>query len=217
MSAAGAPVRRYGWIVGVAAVIAIVYVSIDTLGRDTAGGRGLAQGARMPPFAVPLATGALQGDANVATKPRQGAAGDRPACAVRGPQILNVCQLWERGPVVLAFLATRGGTCIEQLDGIERVAPRFAGVQFAAVGVRGKRATLRDLVRRHGWTFPVGYDADGVVSNIYGVSGCPQITFAEPGGRVGATTFGRLSDRDLTEAVARLVAGARRRGWEPPP
>ena len=39
---------------------------------------------------------------NVATKAGQGDAGNVPACSVRRPDVLNVCALWERGPVVLA-------------------------------------------------------------------------------------------------------------------
>ena len=73
-------------------------------------------GLQLPPFAAPLALGPLDGDVNVARKPDQGAAGKRPACTVRGPGILNSCELGERGPFALAFLATRGAQCTRELD-----------------------------------------------------------------------------------------------------
>jgi hypothetical protein len=170
----------------------------------------------MAPFAAPLALGPVDGDVNVARRRGQGAAGARPACEVRGPGILNVCALWERGPVVLAFLATRGARCTGELDALERERARHPGVQFAAVAIRGDRGELRALVRRHRWRFPVGWDRDGILANVYGVAVCPQLTFALPGGRVTATTLGELRAAALDRRVAALERAARARGWRPP-
>ena len=214
------PPQRASWIVGTLIVAALIYISLNTLqtvGSDEAvGSRGLPAGRPMPPFAMPLALSSLEGDANVARKPNSGEAGARPACEVRSAQILNVCELAEKGPVVLAFLATRGSQCTRQLDVMERARSRFPGVQFAAVGLRGDRDDLRKLVSRRGWRFPVGYDADGVVANLYGVSVCPTVTFAYPGGIAMRTTVGLLDERGLRLVLRRLVAGSRDRGWTPP-
>ena len=114
--------RRYGWFLAIAAVALIVYVSLNTLRSDHVGSEGLKAGSRLPPFAAPLALGSLDGDVNVARKAGQGSAGDRPACSVRGPGILNSCELGERGPFVLAFMATRGAQCTRELDAMERAA-----------------------------------------------------------------------------------------------
>ena len=78
--------------------------------------RGVDPGHRLPPFAMPLALGRLDADANVATRAGQGQRGRRAACDVRGPGILNICQLEAGAPVVLAFVATRAGSCAAQLD-----------------------------------------------------------------------------------------------------
>src|SRR5699024_8927597 len=123
---------------------------------------------------------------------------------------------WERGPVALAFLATRGGDCTRTLDRLERVRRGFPGVQVAAVSVRGDRTGLRRMIAEHGWRFPVGYDRDGAVANLYGVAVCPQVTFAYPGGEVRATTIGEQSAAGLRDSLRRLVAGARERGWRAP-
>ena len=139
-----------------------------------------------------------------------------PACSVRGPEVLNVCQLAERGPVVLAFLATRSGKCTRQLDVLERLRGDFPGVQFAAVGIRGNRGDLRADVRRRGWGFPVGYDHDGVVANLYAVSVCPTVTFAYPGGIVMRTTLGLVGEAGLRADLRALVRASRERGWTPP-
>ena len=166
--------RRYGWLVGIVALAAMAWILVNTLRTEGVSSSGVQPGAKLPPFAVPLALSDLEGDANVARRADSGPAGRRPACAVRGAQILNVCQLAERGPVVLAFLATRGGNCTAALDRLEQVRGEFPGVQVAAVSVRGDRSDLRRLIRDHGWGFPVGYDRDGAVANLYGVAVCPR-------------------------------------------
>ena len=84
------------WIVGVVVLLAIAYITLNTLRTEAPGSRGVAPGSQLPPFAAPLATSRLEGDANVATKPGSGDKGARPACAVRGPDIVNSCALAER-------------------------------------------------------------------------------------------------------------------------
>ena len=148
-------------------------------------------GHKLAPFAAPDALGPLDGDANVATRKSAGTqAGKRYACLVRGPGIVNVCQLAERGPVVLAFVAARGGRCVSELDTIERIRHAYPRVQFAAVAIKGDRNDLRKTIRSHGWGFPVAYDRDGVLANIYHVAVCPQITLADRGGKVRQTLIG---------------------------
>ncbi|QEC50170.1 hypothetical protein FSW04_23050 [Baekduia soli] len=203
----GSGTPRYVWVVGVAAVVLVAALVVSTLSQGTRrGARGVPDGQVVPPFAVPLALSDLDGDANLATHAGDGAAGARPACSVRGPRVLNGCALGERGPFVLAFFATRGSRCVRQLDTMEQVRRRVPGVAFAAIAIRGDRPTLRAIVRRHGWGFPVGYDRDGGLSNAYHVQVCPQLTFAARGGRVVATTFGVLGAADLTTR-ARALAG----------
>jgi hypothetical protein len=167
----------------------------------------------MPPFAMPLAQSRSDKDANVATRSKEGnPLGSRPACEVRGPDILNSCELAEQGPVVLAFMAVRGGDrCIRQLDTIERVRRRFPQVRFAAISIRGDHGQLRKLVREHRWRFPVGFDRDGVVSNVYGVPVCPMIVFAHRGGVTQRTTIGTLDARQLDTQVRRLLRADARR------
>jgi hypothetical protein len=207
---------RYGWFVGVVLVLVIAYVTLNTARSNGPGSTGVRAGDPMPPFAAPLATGTVIGDVNVARRSGQGAAGARPACRVRGAGILNVCALWERGPVVLAFLATRGARCTAELDTLDRVRAAHPGVQFAAVSIRGNRDEVRTLVRRHHWGFPVGWDRDGILANLYGVAVCPQVTYALPGGRVTATSIGEIGRADLDRRIAALERAARAAGWRPP-
>jgi AhpC/TSA family len=215
--AAPARTSRFGWVVGIIFVAWIVYITINTLRTDSPGSRGVPDGHPLPPFAMPLALSDLEGDSNIATRRNQGGAGKLPACSVRGPRILNSCQLAERGPVALAFYASRAGkACRTQLDVVERVRRDFPGVQFAAVAIRGNRGDLKSLIRESGLRYPVGYDHDGQVANLYRVAGCPTMTFAYPGGIVMHTYLGLLDEERLSGVVRRLVAGSERRGWKPP-
>jgi hypothetical protein len=197
---------RYGWFFALVVVLLIAYIALNNATNDDeSGSTGPQVGKRMPPFAVPLALGDLDGDANVATEAGQGEAGARPACEVRGPEILNVCQLWERGPVALSFLATRGGRCVDGIDQLEAVRDDYPGVQFAVIAIRGDRDDLRELIGERGWGMPVGYDRDGVLANLYGVAVCPQTTLAARGGTVRRTLIGEPSDRELRAALDDLV------------
>ena len=186
---------RYTWVVGVLAVLALAYITLNTLGADKPGSRGVPNGKPLPPFAVPLATSTLVGDAQVDPK---------KACKVRGGDILNSCQLAERGPVVLAFFATRSKRCEDQVDVLDRVRRRFPDVGFAAVSVRGDRGAVRRLVQQRGWKLAVGYDQDGAVSNAYAVAICPTITFARRGGKVADTSFSLLDEAALAKRVEAL-------------
>lgn len=197
---------RYTWFVGVVGVLLLAVVTLNSLRSDGPGSRGVDPNARMPVFAAPLVTSpdAKDHDVNVATKPGQKQAGNRPACQVRGPQILNACELWRR-PVVLAFFADRGAQCVRQLDVLERIRREFPQVNVAAVAVRGDVDKVRRLVRARGWGFPVGYDRDGALANIYGVAVCPHITFAHPGGRVVDSTLGEADESEIEAQVRGLL------------
>ena len=197
-----------GWLVGIAGIAVLAYITLNTLRTESVGSRGVAAGTQLPPFAMPLASSRSDADANIATRPDSGPEGARPACSVRGREILNVCELAERGPVVLAFLATRSERCAQQVDVLDRIAPRHPRVRFAAVSVRGDHEQLRRTVRERGWRLPVGYDHDGAVANLYGVAVCPTVTFARRGGEV----TGPRSSFSTSAALARAWRRSKRAG-----
>ena len=204
---ASPPGTRYLWVVGAAALVLVLVLVVATVQHGTErGARGIPAGQAIPPFAVPLALSSLDGDANLARRAGEGQAGNRPACSVREAGVLNGCALRDRGPFVLAFFATRGKQCIDQLDVMERVRARTPGVQFAAIAIRGDRGQVRRLVRGHRWGFAVGYDRDGALANAFHVQVCPQLTFARRGGRVVETTFGELAPATLAAKAGRLAA-----------
>jgi hypothetical protein len=165
---------------------------------------------------VPLALGNLNGDADTATRPNEGAAGRVPACQERGAQILNICELYEGAPVVLALFVD-GGSCADVLDEMQALAPSFPGVRFAGVALKGDRGKLRKLIRTHRLSLPIGIDNDGALAALYKVGTCPQVSFLYPGGEVqGGALINSPSRALLRRRVATLVSGARGRGWRGP-
>lgn len=203
------PSGRYTWVVGVAFLIVVVVAGANALRSSGPGARGPEPGSKLPAFAAPLAVSDLDGDANVKQEAGDSdSAGRRPACEVRGPGVMNVCDLWRR-PLVLAFMFTRQANCEPQLDRMERVRREFRGVNFAGVIVREPHDKARRIVREHRWGFPVALDRDGAVSNLYGIGGCPTTTFALPGGRVVRTRLGPVSEAQLRAEVRGLLRRSR--------
>ncbi|MGH2832021.1 MAG: TlpA family protein disulfide reductase [Solirubrobacteraceae bacterium] len=216
-SAAPTP-QRYGRYVGLLGIVLLGLITLNTLLTKPNGSAGIAPGQPMAPFAVPLATGSRNGDADIATHANDGGAGKVPACSERGTGILNICELYEQGPVVLALFVDEGGCqgVVEQLQGL---AGQFPSVRFAAVAIEGNpshfdalRASLRALVRRERLTIPVGIDGDGVLASLYKVASCPQVNFAYRGGLVQSRALlGSTSTGTLRKRAQELLTAAHRK------
>jgi hypothetical protein len=204
---------RYARYAGLLGVVLVAVVVIIGLLAKSDGASGIAPGHKLAPFAVPLALGTLHGDANVATRAHQGAAGNVPACTVRGTQILNVCELYEQGPVVLALFVDED-SCPSVLSDMQTLSRSFPAVRFAAVSIKGERGQLRRLVRSRRLTLPVGIDEEGTLASLYKVFSCPQVSFAYPGGVVQSKALLRTpSLAGLRARVSALVSASRARGW----
>ncbi len=207
---------RYGRYVGVLVLLIVVLVVINTTLRQSNGVGGIEPGHKLAPFAVPLALGVVNGDADIATHANDGAAGKRPACAVRGTGILNICELYERGPVVLALFVD-AGSCARVLSEMQALAPSFPGVGFAGVALKGERGPLRRLMRARHLSIPIGFDRDGALAALYSVVSCAQVTFAYPGGVVQSKPLLEgPAPATLRARVSELVRAARERGWRLP-
>lgn len=201
---------RVSWYVGILALIIMAYILLNTLRTEGPGAQGLQPGSRLPPFAAPAVLSRLDGDANVARPGNTGGqAGKVPACELRGADIVNSCQLGHERPLVVGFFFTRGSQCAGSFDVMQRLQAAHPKVRFAGVIVRGDRDEARAVVRKHGWTFPIAYDRDGGVANLYGVAGCPEVVLAKPGGVVRETVVGRdRAERGLARRVAALEAAS---------
>lgn len=210
---------RYSLVVGLLFATVIAIAALNTLGDNDEGTLGLDRLERhwpLPEFAVPLATGTLEGDANVAQDdcetsqvPCPAEARRTPACQIRTPGAIRVCDFFDR-PLLISFWFSRGDNCTEQQDVVDLVYRRYGErVRFLSLDVRDDRDTVRDLIRRRYWTMPVGYDRDGAVASLYRVGGCPTFAYVYPGGTLYDASIGELT---ATELEARLEALLRATG-----
>jgi hypothetical protein len=212
---------RYSIVVGLLFLVLIAIASIHTL---SGGGSEATLGLdRQPPhwplpeFAVPQGAGSLEGDANVAQDdcessavPCPADARRAPACDIRTAGAIRVCDYFGR-PLVISFWFTKGGgDCAGQQDVVNAVYERYRGrVNFLSLDVRDDRDTVRDLIRRHGWNMPVGYDRDGAVAALYKVGGCPTFAYVYPGGTLASSSSGELSTAQLSAQVEGLLKATR--------
>jgi hypothetical protein len=211
---------RYSILVGLIFLAVIFVATINSIGGG-GGGRILGLDrfpARwpLPEFAVPEGAGRLEGDANVAQDDCETSSlpcpeGSRraPACRIGAAEAIRVCELFDR-PLVISFWFTKGEGCAEQQDVVERLYRRYRGrVGFLSLDIRDDRDTLRELIHRHHWTMPVGYDRDGAVGSLYGVGGCPTFAYVYPGGTLQGASSGDLTATQLGRRVERLLAATR--------
>ena len=212
---------RYSLAVGLIFLAVIVVATVNTIegggGGETLGLDKLPARWPLPEFAVPEGAGKLEGDANVAqddcetsSLPCPQSSQRTPACRIGTAEAIRVCALFDQ-PLVISFWFTKGGGCAEQQDVVERLYRRYRGsVGFLSLDIRDDRDTLRELIRRHGWTMPVGYDRDGAVAALYRVGGCPTFAYVYPGGTLQDASIGDLTAGQLEEHVERLLAATAR-------
>jgi hypothetical protein len=192
----------YSWVVGIAFLILIIVVAVNSIPNAGEGLRGPQPGVAMPAFAAPLATGTVDADVNIKAN------GDQPgktlACDVHVESALNGCDL-RKGPSVVVFAGTRGADCLPGFDRVERVRAAFPQVKFAGILIRMKRDQAAKVVAKGGWGFPVAFDRDGQLTNVYGIGVCPATVFAKKGGKVVATKLGKLTDAQMRAQIRRIL------------
>jgi len=201
--------RPYTAVVGILFLAAIVFAGINAVNHKSF---GLKPGQRVPRFAAPSATGALNGDANV-TPSR--------ACSVHGRDVINICDYFDRPLVLTAWFSRCGGHCEPQLNRVERIRARFPKVAFVGLDIRESLDKARQRVLKHGWRFPMALDRDGAVSALYSVIVGPTTFFIYPRARPGEAGVLRnevrheLDSRALAAEVNALVAASRKRAERP--
>lgn len=205
--------RPYSIAVGVVFLGVILFAGINAVRNSGEAVLGPEEGRRIPLFAAPIATGQLDGDANV----DQGKVVDGrrrgSACDIEGSRrdVLRICDYFDR-PLAMVFWFKRGcGTCRPQLDSVERVRRRVPGVHFLGIDVVDSHENARKEVLEHGWRFPMAYDRDGAVSQLYGIGGGPTIVFAYPDGIAMDVQLGDLDDRKLERRARALLSASRKR------
>jgi hypothetical protein len=192
----------YAALIGILIAFVAVFILVNTLRNAESGTVGIGPvgiGEKVDPFAVPIATSDLEGDANV--DPDE-------ACRVAGEDVLRICDYFDR-PLLISFWFTGGASeCIDQQDVFDQVAERFSSRAGAvSINVRDSRERVRELVEERGWKVPVGHDTDGAVSNMYRVGGCPTFLFVRAGGVLERAEIGRTTVEELGSQVRSFLDG----------
>ena len=216
------PSSRYSAFVGLAFIALIVIAAINTFESNEGGVLGADEtqvGEPLPEFAVPELIGGEDADANVyqddcesSEVPCPADEQRTPACEVDVPNVIRICDLFDR-PLVLSFWFSTPAECPPTQDVVDNAARRYGGrVNFLSLAVRGDREELADIVAERGWELPVGWDRDGAVSNLYRVGVCPTVAFVLPGGILSEARVGsdELDQRQLDAAIERLIRESQR-------
>jgi hypothetical protein len=196
------PSSAYSWVVGIAFVLLIIVVGLNSLPNAGEGLKGPKPGTVMPQWAAPLATGTVDADVNIKATGKE--PGKTMACAVHVRSALNGCDLRSR-PSVVVFAGTRGANCLPGFDRIERVRKAFPQVNFAGILIKMDLNGARKTVDKGRWGFPIGFDRDGQLTNVYGIGVCPATVFARKGGRVVVTKLGRISDAQMRAQIRQIL------------
>jgi hypothetical protein len=190
---------RYTWVVGVAAVIAIVVVALNSLPNPARGSDGPRVGEPLPRFAAPDARVPADFDPNINQSASDPAKGETPACEVPGENVVRSCDHTGK-PLVVAFIAPTS-ECEEYLDRVDRLAQRSPGINFVAVLSAADEEKGAEILAEHDWRLPVALDRNGAILTLYRVSFCPTTVFAREGGIVRSTSTKALSDADLARQI----------------
>jgi hypothetical protein len=199
---------RYTWVVGVAAVILIAVVMINTIGNTNEASSGIARGRPLPHFAAPAVTSSLEGDPNIKQSEGDGSVNNHtPACAVRDAGAIRSCDYTNK-PLVLTFIVPTA-ECEGYLDRVDRLRSRFPRVNFLAV-ISGPRDKARASANSHSWGQPVVSDDNGALLSLFRAPPyCATTVFAYRGGIVRSTKTSaqRWSDAQLAAVIRATESG----------
>ena len=216
---------RYSLFVGLAFVVIAIVAVLNAVSTDEGGvlgaDRDADRGLPLPEFAAPNVLDGPDADANIdqddCESSRNPCPPDQvrvPACEVEVDGAIRVCDFFDK-PLALSFWFTRGGDCTPTQDAFDRVAAARGGeVNFLSINVLDDRDQAARIVRERGWEVPVAHDADGAVSNVFGVGVCPSILLAYPGGILHAAeiTPGNFSAAEIEALVDDLLEASAERG-----
>jgi hypothetical protein len=220
---------RYSLYVGLAFIVVVLVAVFNAIRTDEGGLLGAdpaeRRGQPIPEFAAPdvladlndeLDANIAQDDCETSRNPCPADQVRTPACRVEAPGAIRICDLFDR-PLAISFWFTRGGDCLPTQDAFDRVSlGRRDQINFLSVNVLDEVDEVKRLVRERGWEVPVAHDADGAVSNLFGVGVCPTLVFAYPGGILHAAEIkpGNFSEAEIEVLLDDLLAASAARARE---
>jgi peroxiredoxin len=120
---------------------------------------------------------------------------------------VNLHELLQRGPLVLAFFKISCPVCQYAFPMYERLAKAHKDVAtFLGISQNGP-SDAKAFAREYGVTFPIAIDNDAnhyAVSNAYGLTNVPTIFYIVPDGEIEVSSVG-WSKTDVDQANAKLA------------
>ena len=117
---------------------------------------------------------------------------------------------WESGrPSVEIFFASYCGPCRAEMPKIAKyLRTHFLGrVAILAIDATDERPAGQAMVKGDGFTFPVGFDPNGVVTGgVFGFNYVPESAFVNAKGVVTEVYYGAIPKQQLASGIKSLVA-----------
>jgi peroxiredoxin len=122
---------------------------------------------------------------------------------------VNLAELLQRGPVVLAFFKVSCPVCQYAFPLYERLAQvhKDSGATFVGIS-QNKPSDTKAFAREYGVTFPIAIDDDSnhyAVSNAYGLTNVPTLFYIDSSGEIEVSSVG-WSKAEVDEVNAKLAA-----------
>jgi thiol-disulfide isomerase/thioredoxin len=111
-------------------------------------------------------------------------------------------------PLVVNLWAAWCPSCIHEMPDFERVSQEFLGeVEFVGIGIDDDRGAAEQLVDETGVTYRLGFDDDGVFTDLLGAVAMPTTAFISADGEVIEVRGGQLSADALRAQIEEHLLG----------
>jgi len=109
--------------------------------------------------------------------------------------------------VVVNFWSSYCGPCKKEMPRLQRAAQRWAARDVVVVGIDtiDNHSAARDFARKHGVTYPIGFDDVAEIADRYGVSYTPTTFFVDRRGRIVKSVLGGLTTNQLDAQIERAL------------
>ena len=122
---------------------------------------------------------------------------------------VNLQELLQRGPVVLAFFKVSCPVCQYAFPMYERLAQAHKNSDATFLGIsQNASKDAQSFAQEYGVTFPIAIDNDAnnyAVSNAYGLTNVPTLFYIAPDGEIEVSSVGWLK-AEVDEVNAKLAA-----------
>ena len=113
-------------------------------------------------------------------------------------------------PVVLNFWASWCGPCKREMPDFQKLYEELGDqVQFVMVNLStawgDTKADAENLLKTQGFNFPVYYDTDGVLTQLYGITGIPATLFVDEKGGIAAGWSGMLTEELIRQGIDMIL------------